>query len=199
MRHSLHTAQYCTAAGLLTLRRVKVDQIKIKTVLGVNHHHLPILTAMKSSGFMVKKIALIQFLNSRFCSHFVKSCDLSANNAKVKDYAKVILNQKIEVLNLISCEDYSRRVLSSSTIGAHMRHSLDHFNAVLNANAGNTVLDYDSRERNTDIESIRLSALRNCENLLQKVHESTFDDPVTVKFTSNPTTGKKLCPSVGNI
>lgn len=157
------------------------------------------LTATMSSGFMGKRIARVQLLHSRFCSHFVKSGDLSANNAKVKDYAKMILTQKMEVLNLISCEDYTRRVLSASTVGAHMRHSLDHFNAVLNANAENTVLDYDSRKRNTDVESIRLSALRTCENLLRKVHDSTFDDPVTVKFVSNPTTGKKLCPSVGNI
>ena len=154
---------------------------------------------MKASGIMGKEIARVQLLHSRFCSHSVKSGDLSANNAKVKDYAKMILTQKMEVLNLISCEDYTRRVLSSSTVGAHMRHSLDHFNAVLNANAENTVLDYDSRERNTDVESIRLSALKTCENLLQKVHDSTFDDPVTVKFMSNPTTGKKMCPSVGHI
>jgi hypothetical protein len=146
---------------------------------------------MKSSGFMGKGIARVLRLHSRFCSDNVKSGDLSANNAKVKDYAKTILTQKIEVLTLISCEDYSRRVPSSSTIGAHMRHSLDHFNAVLNANAENTVLDYDSRERNTGIESNRLSALKTCENLLFKVHDSTFDDPVTVKFISNPTTGKK--------
>lgn len=154
---------------------------------------------MKFSGFMGKKISRTQVLHPRFCSHSVTSGDLSANNAKVKDYAKMILTQKMEVLNLISCEDYTRRVLSQSTVGAHMRHSLDHFNAVLNANAGNTVLDYDSRERNTDVESIRLSALKTCENLLQKVRDSTFDGPVTVKFISNPTTGKNLCPSVGNI
>ena len=149
---------------------------------------------MKSSVSFreVQRLAKGQQVPSRLCSH-LKHGDVTGNNAKVKDYARTILSQKIEVLNMISNEDYTRRVLLSSTIGAHMRHSLDHFNVVLRANSTNSVLDYDSRERNTDTELVRLNALQTCDNFLIKLRESNFDDPVTVKFISDPATGKKLC------
>ena len=133
---------------------------------------LSVVIAKKSTAFLREgqKIARVQLVHSRFSSH-LKSCDVADNNAKVKAYARMILTQKIEVLNQISCEDYTKRILLSSSIGAHMRHSLDHFIVVLNANAENTVLDYDTRERNTDTEVIRMNALKVCDNLLKRLHE----------------------------
>ena len=154
---------------------------------------LSTVTSLKSTAFRGDgpKIALVQLMHTRLCSHF-KSCDPANENAEVKAYARMILCQKIEVLNLVSNDDYTRKVPLSSTIGAHMRHSLDHITVVLNANAENTILDYDSRERNTATELIRANALKICNDLLTKLNDSNFDDPVTVKFISNPVTGKKL-------
>ncbi len=45
-----------------------------------------------------------------------------------------------------------------SSIGAHLRHCLDHYDSFLNGLASNAI-DYDARQRNPDLETCRTTAL----------------------------------------
>lgn len=132
------------------------------------------------------KISVRRSLSSSECS------DLLMNNAEVRSFARKILWQKIEVLNAISDDDYIRKLSSSSSIGAHIRHSLDHFNSVFNACDENAVLDYDSRNRNSENERVRDAAQKNCKTLIEKLNESLSDFPVMVKFLSDSSSGRAV-------
>lgn len=70
-----------------------------------------------------------------------------------------------------------------------MRHSLDHFDTVFSAEEAYSVLDYDARNRNTDIERQDDAALTKCMGLLSKLTSMETDLPVQVKFISDPSTG----------
>lgn len=67
--------------------------------------------------------------------------------------ACALLDQCSEFLNDLSLEQYtspSPRMMGS-TIGQHLRHTIDHYNAALAALSGE-IIDYDHRQRNTPIE-----------------------------------------------
>lgn len=66
--------------------------------------------------------------------------------------------------------------MSRSSIGAHMRHALDHFTSLLLGLENGTV-DYDQRERDTDVERDRAAALAAIHDLQRKlVRLSARDD-----------------------
>jgi hypothetical protein len=114
----------------------------------------------------------------------------SEDHARVRQYAEIILNQKISIIKRISSEDYTRKSDRSSSVGAHMRHSLDHFDSVFGADEAYSVLDYDARDRNTDIERLEDAAMIKCMSLLSRLTSLKTDMPVQVKFISDPSTGK---------
>ena len=134
---------------------------------------------------IVPRISVCRFL----CSLSISS-DQTADNAEVRRFAQRILTQKIQVLNTISDDEYNRKLSSSSSVGAHIRHSLDHFNSVFDACNANAVLDYDSRNRNSDNERVREAALKNCNILFEKLSQPIVDIPVMVKFLSDSSSGK---------
>src|SRR5687767_4749402 len=70
------------------------------------------------------------------------------------------LAQLFDLIESLSDEQYVRRPVGvvESSIGLHVRHCLDHVRALL-ASAATGRLDYDVRERGTDIESNRSAAL----------------------------------------
>lgn len=52
----------------------------------------------------------------------------------VKKHAKIILSKQIYLLDKINDIDYKRKFmtpLKTSSVGSHIRHSLDHFNCVI--------------------------------------------------------------------
>ncbi len=59
-------------------------------------------------------------------------------------------------------------MLSGSTIGQHVRHSLDHFSAVLDPIEPG-VIDYDHRERDTPVEHDPLAARSSIEQLIRQL------------------------------
>jgi hypothetical protein len=113
----------------------------------------------------------------------------SEDHARVRQYAEMILKQKISIIKMISGEDYTRKSDRSSSVGAHMRHSLDHFESVFGAEEAYSLLDYDARNRNTDIERLEDAALIKCMSLLSRLTSLKTDVPLQVKFISDPSTG----------
>ena len=94
----------------------------------------------------------------------------------------VVLDQLHDVIDRLSDEQYGRKPIGviASSIGAHVRHCLDHVRAFLRvAHAGE--LDYDRRERGTDVETARAAALELIADLRQQLAGlDAFDRPIRV-------------------
>jgi len=71
-----------------------------------------------------------------------------------------ILRQTAALIALLTDEQYARKPVGvvPSSIGGHVRHSLDHIDALLRA-AVEGVLDHDRRARDTEVERCRCTAL----------------------------------------
>ena len=71
-----------------------------------------------------------------------------------------VLRQTAALLESLTDEQYARKPVGvvPSSIGGHVRHCLDHVEALLRG-AGDGLLDYDRRERGTDVERSRTAAL----------------------------------------
>ena len=84
--------------------------------------------------------------------------------------ASGILRQCGGFIGTIDEHAYTRPcdLIAGSTIGQHVRHSLDHFAAAI-AGASGEVIDYDHRERETPIERSPAEALRVINGLLVKL------------------------------
>lgn len=80
---------------------------------------------------------------------------------------------------------YSRpsRVIAGSTIGQHIRHTLDHFAAALAALDG-AAIDYDHRERDTPVEhdpAAALELIATMRDWLASIDEATGEAAVRVR------------------
>lgn len=70
------------------------------------------------------------------------------------------IHQLESLLDGLSDEHYARKPIGrfQGSIGGHVRHSIDHMRTLLNVDASG-LLNYDERERGTDIEHNRPSAV----------------------------------------
>lgn len=96
-----------------------------------------------------------------------------------------LLRDLREVVLSLSDDEYrsaSPRGMSG-TIGGHVRHTLDHIASLLAAR-GSHQLNYDARERGTDVELNRASALQAAERLADRCCSSEgqveADEPMTL-------------------
>ena len=82
----------------------------------------------------------------------------------------------------------ARRDGVSGSIGAHVRHTVDHVAAVLEP-ATADVIDYDTRRRGTDIETRRDGAAAELRRLAHALQSSgpTFDRRVELSAVIDPT------------
>lgn len=70
-----------------------------------------------------------------------------------------VLRQLRDLLCVMTDEQYRARPAGlPGSVGGHVRHCLDHVTALLGA-AASGALDYDSRQRGTDVETSRAAAL----------------------------------------
>jgi hypothetical protein len=71
-----------------------------------------------------------------------------------------VLRQTAALLGSLTDEQYALKPVGvvPSSIGGHVRHCLDHIDALLRG-AGDGLLEYDRRERGTDVERSRTAAL----------------------------------------
>jgi uncharacterized damage-inducible protein DinB len=102
------------------------------------------------------------------------------------------LRQLAELLEALSDAEYVQKPVGvvPSSIGGHVRHNLDHVDALLNGLDAGTV-DYDSRRRGTDVECSRaggLDALRCLEFRLFATEWPAADQPLKLSALLSPDT-----------
>lgn len=89
---------------------------------------------------------------------------------------QTLLRQTRELLSLITDEQYTEGgALNQSGTGSHVRHTLDHIQALLTSRNGNPV-DYDSRQRNTMIENSRQAAIEAIDALIAELNALSNQD-----------------------
>jgi uncharacterized damage-inducible protein DinB len=83
-----------------------------------------------------------------------------------------VVDQAISLLDDISLSDYQQILTPhfSSSIGAHIRHIVDHFLAVKNADA-KTGINYNKRNRHSDVEQFPQAATAACAELSNWLQE----------------------------
>ena len=86
------------------------------------------------------------------------------------DLLAVSLRQLAELLAATSDEQYIQKPVGviPSSLGGHIRHCLDHFEALCSG-AATGVMDYDDRARGTMVETDRCEALRSIRRLQDRV------------------------------
>jgi uncharacterized damage-inducible protein DinB len=82
-----------------------------------------------------------------------------------------VLQQVVELIEDLSDEQYARKPVGvvASSIGGHVRHNLDHIESLLNG-IQRGLIDYDARQRGTDVETSRQAALAKIERLACRLY-----------------------------
>lgn len=89
---------------------------------------------------------------------------------------QTLLSQTRDLLSLITDEQYTKCTASTqSGTGSHIRHTLDHIQALLAGRNGNPI-DYDTRERNTTVERSRMSAIDAIDLLIKDLSSLSDQD-----------------------
>lgn len=90
------------------------------------------------------------------------------------------LLQIADLVRRVDEEQYTRAPLGPlrSSLGSHVRHTLDHVRT-LTRGASSGQIDYDARERDTDIERCPAAALNHLEQLLKKLEPLASLPPET--------------------
>lgn len=96
----------------------------------------------------------------------------------------VILEQAIDLLSGIGVEAYQKQLKPhfSSSIGAHIRHIVDHFLALIDGHEARLV-DYNIRHRHNDIEQNPDSAIQRLKAIcdwLNSIDDSILDTEINV-------------------
>ncbi len=85
------------------------------------------------------------------------------------------LDQLAEFINQLTDSQYlCQPPTGSSSVGSHARHCLDHVEALLRGLAGG-VVDYDHRQRGTDVERCRSAALRRVMELRKSLGNAVLE------------------------
>lgn len=110
-----------------------------------------------------------------------------------------VLRQLADLLYATSNDQYTMKPVGvvNSSIGGHVRHCLDHVDALL---AGNCVghMSYDDRQRGTDVETSRsaaLQAIERQERELQEILHLSVDQPIRLKVLMAATSPSILVES----
>ena len=93
------------------------------------------------------------------------------------------LSQASELLDAMDQTTYARRQQGLSSVGAHLRHIIDHYTAFAEGAASGQV-DYDDRQRDRQVEEdllVAIGAVRNTVNALQSM-DVADDAPLQVKI-----------------
>ncbi|MEC9372793.1 MAG: DinB family protein, partial [Planctomycetota bacterium] len=91
--------------------------------------------------------------------------------AEVALAASAVLEQCAGFLDALPDADYARasRSMMGSTIGQHVRHAIDHFNAALACLEDDIAIDYDHRARRTPVENDRAEGARVAARLAESL------------------------------
>lgn len=91
----------------------------------------------------------------------------SGDAAHVLDAAACLLGQCGRIVEAMDDESYccASTVLAGGTIGKHLRHTLDHFGAILTGTQRDEAIDYDHRARGVAVETDRSAAIEQIDGL----------------------------------
>jgi len=119
----------------------------------------------------------------------VRRFSSSSSSQKVIEFARSSLLKNEELLAHLSDKLYTNKHpgFYNASIGSHMRHTLDHYSALLDRPFG-TIASYDERQRGTDVENNRAAALKRNRELMEMLDCQATDEAVEVSFHSNETT-----------
>ena len=101
--------------------------------------------------------------------------------------ASMLLGQLADVLAHLDDDTYNRSVglLSGSSIGGHVRHTLEFFTCLLSGyNSGR--ISYDERVRDLDLETDRKVALDTITTIRRQLQELREDGPLTLRSLISP-------------
>jgi uncharacterized damage-inducible protein DinB len=111
----------------------------------------------------------------------------------------VCLRQGLRLLAQLSPELYTACSDSAlnSTVGAHFRHNIDHYECFLNGIAtGQT--DYDHRERGEAVETQPDAAIERMQQIIERIGQMSSDEiarPLDVKMDSGSEMAEPWCQS----
>ncbi|RYH02502.1 DinB family protein [archaeon] len=108
-----------------------------------------------------------------------------ADKQLILSQAHSMLQQKLLVLDLLTDEDYCKKNVDifNSSIGGHLRHSMDHYEALVTAaSSPSSFADYDSRSRNTLVETNRKAAKDSVLALQKKLEKLDLEKNIEVSF-----------------
>lgn len=121
------------------------------------------------------------FLDSRKSSVALGGTQALTTAVEVLRHA---LRQQAELLAAATDDQFvARPRLGESSIGAHVRHCLDHVRALLMGYESG-IVNYDDRERDTLVESHRATAFSAVQEILDRLHDwaaGIFDEPLAVR------------------
>jgi uncharacterized damage-inducible protein DinB len=97
-----------------------------------------------------------------------------------------LLRQLFDLVESLSNDEYARKPVGvvASSVGGHVRHNLDHVEALLGGLRSGEV-NYDHRDRGTDVERDRLAAMTEILRLEQELTDFPWGGvPHLVKLTA---------------
>lgn len=180
--------------------------------------------ASSSAILVLVGIALVMYSNMFSSSLLRSSMKVSKSfiTARVSDFqivnydmlmthAKTVLQQQIYLLTAISDEDYVKKCPNyyNASVASHIRHSLDHFNAIcyqpsqtVSSSIDELVVNYDQRKRDTAVEKDKTVAIQKANELLELLPKLEIERVVSITFvgsdktfdtyTMNSTVGREL-------
>ena len=100
----------------------------------------------------------------------------------IKETITTNLQQLKNILFQISDVQFTRRlaVLNDSTVGMHIRHIIEFYYCLMEAEATRTV-DYDARKRDNELETQTQKCINAIDDILNFVHKNDRDFPVKLK------------------
>jgi len=119
--------------------------------------------------------------------------DISDSTNDLISAASEILAQGVALLESITDEQFTTPVAPAfnSSLGAHYRHSLDHFTSFV-AGADEGMIDYDRRARDVVLENDRFAALNKTRELRERIEGLSVDT-----LASSTVACSKVCYSDG--
>jgi uncharacterized damage-inducible protein DinB len=115
-----------------------------------------------SNSELVRVVGLSRLTMKNFKQPIMFSSLISSNIA--------LLGQAREVVASLSAPQYAQAPQGfHSSIGQHIRHILDHYRSLLNAQGD--VVDYEKRDRNTPVESDPAQALAHIAQVSQQLYQ----------------------------
>ena len=106
---------------------------------------------------------------------------------------KTILNQLIDLVKQLSDEDFTKPsvTLSHSTIGQHLRHTIEFFSCLQQGYASG-VVNYDKRTHDRLIETDRYLALNALYKFQEFISSNQLDQPLQLEVGYQPETEETI-------